>query len=54
MEYVFNNPVKLWDPLGLEDYSQQETEEIITEAGTQNIWDAYKNHLGGGKYDFKK
>jgi hypothetical protein len=50
---VGNNPINLWDPLGLKDYSCGETEGIIDEAGKQNLWDAYRNHSGNGKYDFK-
>jgi len=51
--YVDNNPVMGFDLLGLKNFSCEETEKIIAEAGIQSLWDAFFNHIGNERYDFK-
>ncbi len=53
--YAFcrNNSVNYIDPLGLRDYSENETSTLIEEIGQQNFLQAIVNHSIAGTYDFK-
>ncbi|GAB2848234.1 hypothetical protein GCM10027277_15480 [Pseudoduganella ginsengisoli] len=50
--YVLGNPISLVDPTGLKTFSECETAGFFAEAQLQSLADAYKNHRGGGKFDF--
>lgn len=52
--YVGGNPVSRIDPTGLKDYSRCETEAILAQARAQSLPEAFRNHGGGGKFDFKE
>jgi RHS repeat-associated protein len=57
-QYVKNNPVNLWDPFGLRDYSEAETRLILDDAtrdsrGLLGMWHMLLNHRGNGRFDFK-
>jgi hypothetical protein len=41
------------DFFGLKDWTCEETEGLLGEMRTQNPFEAFLNHNGGGKYDFK-
>jgi len=51
--YTTNNPLNWTDPSGLRAYSCEETRIILNEAAEESLLDAYNNHSGSGKYDFK-
>jgi hypothetical protein len=50
--YVGSSPVKFIDPSGLKTFSKCETAGFFGEAQNQSIFQALRNHRGGGKYDF--
>ncbi|MDH5548103.1 MAG: RHS domain-containing protein [Gammaproteobacteria bacterium] len=51
--YVGGNPNSNIDYYGLRSYTKDETLRIIKEASQQNLFEAYNNHSGSGKYDFR-
>jgi len=58
--YVLNNPINLYDPLGLRDYTAQETQDLFltpafqssTAGSIQGLIDILNNSKGRGPYDF--
>jgi RHS repeat-associated protein len=51
--FVRNAPVFLMDYFGLKDWTCEETEGLLAEMRTQSPFEAFLNHNGRGKYDFK-
>ena len=51
--FVRNAPVSLMDYFGLKDWTCEETEGLLGEMRTQSPFEAFLNHTGDGKYDFK-